>query len=262
MSTTVANNTAAGRGSGVYHRSAELRFFNSILASTTGMACRTEPFLPSVALRTLGTNLDSDDSCRLDFSDLRGVDPQLGPLADNGGPTQTHALQPASLAIDFAFQCRESGSSPLTVDQRGEPRPQGPFCDIGAFEAEAQPDSDGDGVRDGLDNCVADANPDQSDIDRDGAGDACDPDDDGDGVADGADNCPFASNVPLHRTRTRQTQTAMASATRATRTETATASRTATISARRPISARPWCWMRMTPASRTPCWQTAAPSST
>ena len=52
----------------------------------------------------------------------------LGPLAENGGLTPTHALIPASPAIDTA-----QGSCPST-DQRGEARPSGLACDIGAFE--------------------------------------------------------------------------------------------------------------------------------
>lgn len=59
-------------------------------------------------------------------------DPKLGPLADNGGPTQTMALLTGSEALDVA-----SHSCPAT-DQRGISRPQGPRCDIGAFEV-AQP---------------------------------------------------------------------------------------------------------------------------
>ena len=55
-------------------------------------------------------------------------------------------------------------------------------------------DSDDDGVVDGADNCVSQSNADQSDLDSDAAGDACDPDDDGDGVADVADNCPLDIN--------------------------------------------------------------------
>ncbi|MBU1221167.1 thrombospondin type 3 repeat-containing protein [Myxococcota bacterium] len=43
-------------------------------------------------------------------------------------------------------------------------------------------DSDDDGIADYRDNCPADSNPDQNDLDEDGAGDACDPDADGDGV--------------------------------------------------------------------------------
>ena len=57
-----------------------------------------------------------------------GADPILGPLADNGGSTLTHALLAGSPAIDAA-----GGSCPAT-DQRGIARPQGAACDIGSFE--------------------------------------------------------------------------------------------------------------------------------
>jgi len=56
------------------------------------------------------------------------------------------------------------------------------------------PDGDSDGVPNAADNCPFIANADQADLDRDGAGDACDPDDDGDGTADTVDNCPVLSN--------------------------------------------------------------------
>ena len=62
-------------------------------------------------------------------------DPLLGPLASNGGPTQTMALGLGSPAID---QVPVGTSCPAT-DQRGVPRPQGPACDIGAFEAPPPP---------------------------------------------------------------------------------------------------------------------------
>lgn len=55
-------------------------------------------------------------------------------------------------------------------------------------------DLDGDGVTASADNCPTMSNPSQSDMDRDGLGDACDPDIDGDGVANGADNCPNLEN--------------------------------------------------------------------
>jgi uncharacterized delta-60 repeat protein len=56
-------------------------------------------------------------------------------------------------------------------------------------------DEDGDLVLDGLDNCVDVPNPDQTDLDGDGEGDACDPDDDGDGALDASDNCPVDANA-------------------------------------------------------------------
>jgi len=55
-------------------------------------------------------------------------------------------------------------------------------------------DDDGDSVPNVDDNCPADTNPEQTDTDLDGLGDACDPDDDGDGVDDVVDNCPFTAN--------------------------------------------------------------------
>jgi hypothetical protein len=56
-------------------------------------------------------------------------------------------------------------------------------------------DDDGDGVNNDVDNCISAANPDQTDTDLDGQGDACDNDDDGDGVADSNDNCQFTPNA-------------------------------------------------------------------
>lgn len=62
--------------------------------------------------------------------------PFLEPLADNGGPTQTHAVQLNSPAIDGGNPngCTDFLGAPLTTDQRGYQRPAGAACDIGAFE--------------------------------------------------------------------------------------------------------------------------------
>lgn len=57
--------------------------------------------------------------------DIVGQDAKLGPLADNGGPTQTHALLSGSPAIDAG------GADCVATDQRGLPRKA---CDIGAYE--------------------------------------------------------------------------------------------------------------------------------
>jgi uncharacterized repeat protein (TIGR01451 family) len=57
------------------------------------------------------------------------------------------------------------------------------------------PDADGDGVALGGDNCPTVFNPDQTDTDQDGTGDACDTDDDGDGVDDAQDNCLLITNA-------------------------------------------------------------------
>jgi len=62
-------------------------------------------------------------------TDLNPIDPRLGPLADNGGQTQTHALQLDSPAIN-------AGSNPFEMsnDQRGAERAFGIQTDIGSFE--------------------------------------------------------------------------------------------------------------------------------
>jgi hypothetical protein len=59
------------------------------------------------------------------------IDPMLGPLANNGGPTLTHALLEGSPAIDKGVAVEG-----ITTDQRGFARPQGTAPDIGSFESE------------------------------------------------------------------------------------------------------------------------------
>jgi CSLREA domain-containing protein len=59
--------------------------------------------------------------------DITGVDAKLGPLAENGGPTPTHALLPGSPALNKGTGCART-------DQRGVPRGAGGACDIGAYE--------------------------------------------------------------------------------------------------------------------------------
>ncbi len=63
-----------------------------------------------------------------------------------------------------------------------------------ASSGEIMADGDGDGVDDGVDNCPANFNPCQENVDNDAFGDACDPDIDNDGILNASDNCPFVSN--------------------------------------------------------------------
>ncbi|MFE9773598.1 choice-of-anchor Q domain-containing protein [Streptomyces sp. NPDC005931] len=79
-------------------------------------------------IESRGNNLDSGNSCSLTAEgDLPRRDPHLAPLGDHGGPTDTVPLLAGSPALDAARDCP-------SADQRGVPRPQGPACDIGAFE--------------------------------------------------------------------------------------------------------------------------------
>jgi hypothetical protein len=68
------------------------------------------------------------------------IDPMLGPLADNGGPTKTHALLPGSPAINAGDPTAVASANGVPeFDQRGEPftRVFGGRIDIGAFEAQS-----------------------------------------------------------------------------------------------------------------------------
>lgn len=81
-----------------------------------------------------GYNIDSGASCGFSASNhsLSGVEPNLGALAANGGPTETMALPPGSPALDLIPPTTPGCSG--SVDQRGTTRPQGTGCDVGAYE--------------------------------------------------------------------------------------------------------------------------------
>lgn len=125
---TLANNVADGDGQDFYWSdevdgSAEIR--NSILAGGPGGdAC----VLPGDPLAVNRNNLIGDSSCATGAVARIVADPQLLPLADNGGPTRTHATAPTSPAIDSA-----DPASCLPDDQRGVLR-EPATCDRGAFE--------------------------------------------------------------------------------------------------------------------------------
>ncbi|HYP49946.1 MAG TPA: choice-of-anchor Q domain-containing protein, partial [Pyrinomonadaceae bacterium] len=75
-------------------------------------------------------------------SDLLNVNPQLSPLANNGGQTPTHALMAGSPAINGgnnALAINPASNQPLQLDQRLYNRIVGGTVDIGAFEANSSP---------------------------------------------------------------------------------------------------------------------------
>jgi CSLREA domain-containing protein len=120
------NQNQASSGGGIYTGSkTTLTYMHTIVAGSTNGDCFNAGTIHSDSTH----NLVEDGSCFL-ATNLEG-DPLLGPLADNGGPTLTHALLPGSPAIDAG-----SGALCQAFDQRGVARPQGAACDIGAFEVE------------------------------------------------------------------------------------------------------------------------------
>jgi hypothetical protein len=126
---TFFGNTAGDAGGGIHSYFGTTILFNNIIAnSPNGSDC---DHLGGSSIISNGYNLDSDGSCGLtSIGDLPNTDPQLDALADNGGPTMTHALLPGNPIID-AGNC---AGGPVT-DQRGVPRPRGDNCDIGAYES-------------------------------------------------------------------------------------------------------------------------------
>ncbi len=67
---------------------------------------------------------------------IYGMDPLLGPLGPNGGPTFSQLPSAQSPAIDAGMSpsCTGTDGQPLLIDQRGYPRVVGARCDIGAVE--------------------------------------------------------------------------------------------------------------------------------
>jgi hypothetical protein len=79
--------------------------------------------------------MSDDPTCGPGFTQVGLADLNLGPLEDNGGPTQTIALGPGSVAIDAGDNAAAAG---LITDQRGPgyPRIVNGRVDVGAFEVQ------------------------------------------------------------------------------------------------------------------------------
>lgn len=126
---------AASSGGGIGNDGGSVKNKNTLVVkSTAGGNCVN---FGGGTFTALGVNFATDASCP-EFTQATAGEVNLGPLADNGGPTQTHALLATSVAIDAALDCTLSDSAtPVTQDQRGQARPAGPECDSGAFEGSA-----------------------------------------------------------------------------------------------------------------------------
>ena len=120
VSSTVTENTSE-RAGGVF-------FFNNNNTSVT--------YQNSIVAGNFSADSDPNDNApaRLSGSNILDGDPLLGPLADNGGPTQTHAILPGSPAINAGSNALAI-AIPLATDQRGNRRIEAGAIDIGAFES-------------------------------------------------------------------------------------------------------------------------------
>jgi parallel beta-helix repeat protein len=132
---TITNNTATSKGSAINPGSGTFTVKNTIIANNL-----VAPQCDS-AIGSAGNNIDSGTTCGFTGPESN-VDPLLGPLQDNGGPTPTHALLTGSPAIDSGTNT----GAPAT-DQRGVARPidgdtdTTAITDIGAYEYEPPPDT-------------------------------------------------------------------------------------------------------------------------
>jgi len=125
---TTINENSASSGSNLLINSGQVAIGQSILANSiiSGNDCTRD----GGTITDLGHNLIEDGSCGFPVAG----DPKLIFLANNGGDTPTNALQSDSPALDQvpAQECFSLS------DQRGETRPFGAGCDIGAFELHEQ----------------------------------------------------------------------------------------------------------------------------
>lgn len=155
-SSTIAGNTADGNGGGVstaiddsentlrsagaiaVDPRAVAHFRNSIVSDNTadgddncsGNFGAGEGDLTS----SQGNNIEDGTSCLFTAPGDLNDTPEIGPLADNGGGTRTHALSSTSPAVGAA----DTANCP-DEDQRRVGRPQGTGCDMGAFELAPKP---------------------------------------------------------------------------------------------------------------------------
>lgn len=188
--TITSNHAVDGGGlAGLFTGSFQLA--NTILHGNVPDDCE------ETVIESLGHDLigDAGWQCTLTgvmTGNLTGVSPLLGPLADNGGATPTHALLAGSPAIDGG-SALPTGSDPQVCesdDERGIQRPQdgdgdgSSVCDIGAFEVATETGLCTDGIDNDLDGLVDCGDPDC-------LGSAGCADQDGDTVPDRLDCAPL-----------------------------------------------------------------------
>jgi hypothetical protein len=151
LNCTIAGNDApvsvniSGAGGGIeifdVGGNESLQIGNTIVAGNTAEGGMFSPGSPDVngSITSEGFNLIGNTTYSSGWigSDLQNVQPLLGPLQYNGGPTQTEALLPGSPAINSGGNGLATAAG-LYTDQRGYPRIFDNTVDIGACEAYAE----------------------------------------------------------------------------------------------------------------------------
>jgi predicted outer membrane repeat protein len=137
--TTVSNNPAGQNGGNVaIGTTVEVELDHAIVANS--LSQDLAGFGPPGTTITVTANYSLIETLNnvtlLGANNLVGVDPLLGPLANNGGPTQTHAPLPGSPVIDTG---NPAIPGPPPTDQRGFARIVGPAVDRGSVEQQLAP---------------------------------------------------------------------------------------------------------------------------
>jgi CSLREA domain-containing protein len=147
FATVAGNSTGSSGGGGIDVDALSVNVRNTILAGNTNLGgvsnCGGSGSVVTDA--NDGYSLEDANSCELDpgADNLVNTDPQIAPLADNGGGTSTRALYAGSPAIDAV----PTGACVMPQsDQREVPRPVGGACDIGAFEGSIAKPPTGGGI--------------------------------------------------------------------------------------------------------------------
>jgi hypothetical protein len=137
MNSTISGNTAGNDGGGIYNGFETMALTNTILAYNQVISTTNDCINLNGTVTSGGYNLvQTPNNCVFSSTgDITNTNPLLGLLQDNGGDTLTHALLNSSPAIDKIPNGTNSCGTTITTDQRGDVRPQGLGCDIGAYEA-------------------------------------------------------------------------------------------------------------------------------
>ena len=157
-STFYDNSAQVDRGGGVYNwhgttvNITNSSFFGNRAGQYGGAIESYSDNGPLTIKNTIVANSVSGENCSGTITDGGGnlsypdttcpginADPLLGPLQNNGGPTETMELLPGSAAIDAGIDATCAADPVNNLDQRGVTRPQGPHCDIGAVEQVLEP---------------------------------------------------------------------------------------------------------------------------